>query len=278
MRHQQGAKGAKSLPNTLLALLALFHMGTSNKPQTNPVSELPPVGECLASEDWRRVNPMASEYLEAAYAAAWLLERQDALQAGEPSRRPARPPGDAGTTRTLRAAGQLGLRADGVAGPRPRRFPRASDSRRGLGDNAAAGRPLAHHPAGVPQRNRAARSPELQGYGRYYFVAHHETEAGDEWKIDVSLWTPEAAPVPLAHAQGLRRRLIPETRLAILWIKDVWHRMPSYPDVVSGMDVYEAVLEHGVRTPEQFGRHLRGRGLPASYADARSGAVIWRLL
>jgi hypothetical protein len=91
-------------------------------------------------------------------------------------------------------------------------------------------------------------------------VARHETEAGDEWKIDVSLWSPEAPPGPSAHAEELRRRLTPETRLAILWIKDVWHRVPSYPDRVSGMDVYEAVLEHGVRTPEQFGRYLRRRG------------------
>jgi hypothetical protein len=53
-------------------------------------------------------------------------------------------------------------------------------------------------------------------------------------------------------------------RIAILWIKDVWHRMPSYPDQVSGMDIYDAVLEHGVRTPEQFGRYLRQRGLPTA--------------
>jgi hypothetical protein len=106
--------------------------------------------------------------------------------------------------------------------------------------------------------------PELRGYGRYYFVARHQTEAGGEWKIDVSLWSPESPPGRLAHAEQLRRRLTPETRLAILWIKDAWYRFPAYPDVVGGMDVYEAVLEHGVRTPEQFGRYLRRRGLPAS--------------
>ena len=128
--------------------------------------------------------------------------------------------------------------------------------------------PLAVHPrtARLDYRNEtgALAPPELRGYGRYYFVAHHETEAGDEWKIDVSLWSPEAPPGPLAHAQELRRRLTPETRLAILWIKDAWHRSPSYPGRIGGMDVYEAVLEHGVRTPEQFGKHLRRRGLPAS--------------
>ena len=124
--------------------------------------------------------------------------------------------------------------------------------------------PLAVHPrtTRLDYRNEIGRlAPhELKGYGRYYFVARHETEAGDEWKIDVSLWSPEAPPGPLAHAEELQRRLTPETRLAILWIKDAWHRSPSYPGQISGMDVYEAVLEHGVRTPEQFGRYLRRRG------------------
>ena len=127
--------------------------------------------------------------------------------------------------------------------------------------------PLAAHTrtTRLDYRNETGRltPPELRGYGRYYFVVHHETETGDEWKIDVSLWSPDSPPGPLAHAEKLRKRLTPETRLAILWIKDVWHRMPTYPYQVSGMDVYDAVLEHGVRTPEQFGGYLRRRGLPA---------------
>jgi hypothetical protein len=57
----------------------------------------------------------------------------------------------------------------------------------------------------------------------------------------------------------MRRQLTPETRLAILWIKDVWHQAPFYPDQVSGIDIYDAVLEHGVRTPEQFGMYLHER-------------------
>ena len=126
--------------------------------------------------------------------------------------------------------------------------------------------PLAAQPrtTRVEYRNETGRlvPPELRGHGRYYFVAHLDTEAGDEWKIDVSLWTPESPQGPLTHAQELRRRLTPDSRLAILWIKDVWYRRPQYPDRVSGMDIYDAVLEHGVRTPEQFGTYLRGRGLP----------------
>jgi hypothetical protein len=206
---------------------------------------------------------MASERPEAAYAAR-LLERQDSLQA---------------------EANQLveSLDLPAVLG-RAGRFERLGSSVSGLmawrdldlGVSCGALRPerawetmapLAVHPrtTRLSYRNEIGPlgPPELGGYGRYYFVAHHQTEAGCEWKIDVSLWSPESPPGPLAHAEELRRRLTPETRLTILWIKDAWCRLPSYPDVVSGMDVYEAVLEHDVRTPEQFGRYLRRRGLPA---------------
>ena len=207
---------------------------------------------------------MPGDHPEAAYAAR-LLKHQDALQ-----------------TEANRLVERLGLPTMlGCAG----RFERLGSSVSGLmvwrdvDLGVSCGRlsperawdamlPLAVHPrtTRLDYRNEIGRlAPhELKGYGRYYFVARHETEAGDEWKIDVSLWSPEAPPGPSAHAEELRRRLTPETRLAILWIKDVWHRVPSYPDRVSGMDVYEAVLEHGVRTPEQFGRYLRLRGLPTS--------------
>ena len=56
--------------------------------------------------------------------------------------------------------------------------------------------------------------------------------------------------------------LTPETRLAILWIKDLWHRLPVYPYTVGGFEVYDAVLNHGVRTPVDFDYFLRQRGLP----------------
>ena len=206
---------------------------------------------------------MSSQRPEAAYAAR-LLGRQDALQA---------------------EANRLVDRLDlpNILG-RAGRFERLGSSVSGLmvwrdiDLGASCGRlspeqawetmlPLAAHPrtTRLDYRNETGRlaPPELRGYGRYYFVAHHKTETGDEWKIDISLWSPGSPPGPLAHAQELRRRLTPETRLAILWIKDVWHRVPSYPDLVSGMDIYDAVLEHGVGTPEQFGRYLRRLGLPA---------------
>lgn len=103
---------------------------------------------------------------------------------------------------------------------------------------------------------------ELQGDERYYFVLYYETQAGQEWKIDLSFWLSEKPHTQLAHLAYLSERLTEETRVAILWIKDIWHRFPSYPYQIGGTDIYDAVLEHGVRTPAQFEVYLFERGMP----------------
>jgi hypothetical protein len=205
---------------------------------------------------------MAGERPEAAYVAR-LLERQDALQ-----REANQLVESLDLPTVLGRAGRFERLGSSVSGLMVWRDLDLGVSCEALGPERARETmvPLAAHPRTTRLYYRKEigilAPPELRGYGRYYFVARHQTEAGREWKIDVSLWSPESPPGPLAHAEELMRRLTPETRLAILWIKDAWYRLPSYPDVVSGMDIYEAVLEQGVRTPEQFGSYLSRRGLP----------------
>jgi hypothetical protein len=104
--------------------------------------------------------------------------------------------------------------------------------------------------------------PVIQGDERYYFSAHYETATGEDWKIDLSLWLTDAPRNYLPYTERLKQQLTDETRLAILWIKDVWHRLPTYPDEGGGFDVYEAVLCEGVRTPEEFNAYLQARGFP----------------
>jgi hypothetical protein len=109
-----------------------------------------------------------------------------------------------------------------------------------------------------------ARSPTGEPADeRFYFVIHYEPASGTDWKIDVSIWTSDAPRSHLAQLAELERRLTRETRLAILWIKDVWHRLPVYPYEVGGVEVYDAVLDHGARTPDDIELYLRQRGLPA---------------
>ena len=127
-------------------------------------------------------------------------------------------------------------------------------------------RPLLTHPRLVRMNYRDETGGRSPGGNpddqRHYFVSYYETEAGDEWKIDISLWLSDVERTQLAELDDLRRRLTDETRLTILWIKDVWHRLPTYPYQVGGFEVYDAVLDHGVRTPDDFDAYLRQRGLP----------------
>jgi len=128
-------------------------------------------------------------------------------------------------------------------------------------------RPVLAHP-GVREAMYApqlgARSPSGgPADQRWYFVLRYQRPGGEVWKVDVSLWRLGDAPRELYFdSDTLRRRLTDETRGAILWIKDVWHRRPSYPDVVGGVEIYDAVLNHGVRAPAEFAAYLRARGLP----------------
>jgi hypothetical protein len=115
-------------------------------------------------------------------------------------------------------------------------------------------RPLLH---ACQQLVYADETGELAGeaapFERHYFVLRL---AG--WKLDISVWT-NGSPAQVERDQEKLRELDASTRLAILRIKDARYERPDYPEVVGGFEVYEAVLEHGVRTAEEFEMYL-GRG------------------
>lgn len=104
-------------------------------------------------------------------------------------------------------------------------------------------------------------STGLQINERYYFGVYYDNNAGNEWKIDVSFWLMQGIhPEPVHDA--IAQQLTPETRLAILWIKDVWYQLPTYRNEVYSTDIYDAVLQHGVRTPGEFDKYLAQKGKP----------------
>ncbi len=117
----------------------------------------------------------------------------------------------------------------------------------------AALRPLLH---ACQQLSYADETGELAAeaapFERHYFVFRL---AG--WKLDISVWT-NGAPQEVEQYQEKLRELDLSTRLAILRIKDARYERPDYPEVVGGFQVYEAVLDHGVRTAEEFELYLRG--------------------
>lgn len=133
-------------------------------------------------------------------------------------------------------------------------------------------RPILSRPA-VTRVSYANESGHLNTSGRpyddrHYFVIHYETDAHDDWKFDITFWLTDGPREQRARALALRR-LSRETRICILWLKDVWHRLPAYPYEVGGTDVYDAVLEHDVRTPDEFDAYLRERGMPTRLEAAR---------
>lgn len=91
---------------------------------------------------------------------------------------------------------------------------------------------------------------------RFYLVLQLETRSGTVWKIDISFWVAGSKQHQAAASASLRQRLTDETRLAILWIKDIWRHKPEYPLQVGGVDIYRAVLDHGVRSPTDFSGYL----------------------
>jgi hypothetical protein len=95
---------------------------------------------------------------------------------------------------------------------------------------------------------------------RYYYAIIYQGEDGNEWKIDISFWRGQGI-----HAEpqdDIADKLTAETRLAILWLKDVWSQLPSYRAQITSTDLYAAVLEHGVRTPDEFDTYLAQHDKP----------------
>jgi hypothetical protein len=113
---------------------------------------------------------------------------------------------------------------------------------------------------------------------RFYFQLFYGTSADDVWKLDVSFWLAgDEREDGVTYQAGLVRRLDPETRLAILWIKSLWAESPERRDVaygrdVSSIDLYDAVLEHAVHTPEAFDAYLAARGKPTRSLDRSDAA------
>ena len=96
---------------------------------------------------------------------------------------------------------------------------------------------------------------------RYFFMVLYESGAESDWKIDISFWLVESVRPEPIHDMVVQK-LTPETRLAILRIKDVWWKQPSYRQEVSSVDIYDAVLLHGIRTLNEFDQYLIERGKP----------------
>jgi hypothetical protein len=63
-----------------------------------------------------------------------------------------------------------------------------------------------------------------------------QTKLG-QWRIDLSVWLHDPHANVTTWHEALRDTITDEQRKAVLRIKDVWHRLPGYPDEVSGLEI-----------------------------------------
>jgi hypothetical protein len=109
---------------------------------------------------------------------------------------------------------------------------------------------------------RGPRSPTGTARDERYHVVLAVPHDGRTWRIDLSLWLNDPHENVTAWHESLRDTVSADQRTAILRIKDVWHRLPSYPDQVGGLQIYSAVLDDGVRTAQEFTAWLAAHGYP----------------
>jgi hypothetical protein len=131
--------------------------------------------------------------------------------------------------------------------------------------------PLLTHPRTTMVRYTNETGPRsfsgLPRDERLFFMVYHAHASGRVWKLDIPFWLDAEPRSEGAYHAQLSARLTPESRLAILWLKDLWHSTPVYPTSVGSVDIYDAVLEHAVRSPAAFDAYLHARDKP-TLADA----------
>lgn len=94
--------------------------------------------------------------------------------------------------------------------------------------------------------------PSTEGItGLYYGIRLGELSRG-AWKIDLWALDSTTCAERLAHCDRIAQRLRPEHRTAILRIKSALWDHPEYRKTITSQHIYEAVIENGVRSTEEF--------------------------
>jgi hypothetical protein len=92
-----------------------------------------------------------------------------------------------------------------------------------------------------------------------YWGPSYRSEAGTDWNLDVWFIHEDSRQLDLEHLESLPPKLTPETREAILAITDACLGRTWY----SSYGIYTAVLDHGVRTHQQYRAYVEGGSTPS---------------
>lgn len=92
-----------------------------------------------------------------------------------------------------------------------------------------------------------------------YIGVSYEDPKKKIWKLDIRLLSQEAT-ITDEVARLINQKLTEETRIYILEIKSQVHNNPKYHKGFSSVDIYNAVLIHGVKTLDEFEKYLSTLG------------------
>ena len=118
------------------------------------------------------------------------------------------------------------------------------------------GRSLATHPRvrRVTFRDDTGRWRDPRYPDGLYWMVEYVADPDVDWTLDLWFLNDGTIQFDLEHVRTLPARLTPEIRAAILRIKEAVAADPSFPKRPS-YEIYEAVLDHGIRTPEDYARY-----------------------
>jgi hypothetical protein len=85
-----------------------------------------------------------------------------------------------------------------------------------------------------------------------YLGVNYRSPQGEDWNLDIWFIDDPARQPDLQNLQQMPAQLTRETRAAILAIKQAYAKNPEYGRSITSHDIYRAVLDNGVRTPEEF--------------------------
>lgn len=89
-----------------------------------------------------------------------------------------------------------------------------------------------------------------------YWGVYLRDERANAWKLDLWASGQEELDAVRSYSRRIQQRISPESRQSILEIKAACYQHPDYRKIFGSVDVYEAVLEHGVQTVDGFWDHL----------------------
>ena len=87
-----------------------------------------------------------------------------------------------------------------------------------------------------------------------YWMVEYVADPNVEWKLDLWFLLEGTTQFDLEHMKTMPGRLTPELRATIIRIKEAVAADPSSPKHPS-YEIYEAVLDHGIRTSEEYMRY-----------------------